>query len=487
MGFAARDRRRQTNDVAPFAVAIAIAWLSVIAFPPIDWGQYAVATVLLLVAAGTRVLHQTRPQLMRRLPSTTPSLIFLGAVGLLRESAGGSSSGVGALVLIPIVYTALHSTARRDLLVILGGMAAYYLVPILAIGAPSYPASQYRSAVLVIAISSVIGLITQRLVGEARGRVDKAIHREHMLEQVNDTLRGLFKSERARVDVCDAAMAIGDATVAMIYEPSHPGFMRLTAMAGIDAEPTEISITRHTGIRDAFETGRPILITENVESYVGNHELWHAAGEPASVLYEPLLRGAESIGVLVVAWSADIGHPGPRATIVSLLAHEAGAVIDRSDLVNELTDMSQTDPLTGLLNRRAWDAGIEAQLRGRAPFTIAIIDFDHFKDYNDSLGHPAGDRLLREVAAVWRDQLRSGDILARLGGEEFGLLLPGGEAPRAREVIERLRQLMPNAQTCSAGFAVRRLGESADAMMARADAALYEAKTAGRDRAVMGA
>ena len=191
--------------------------------------------------------------------------------------------------------------------------------------------------------------------------------------------------------------------------------------------------------------------------------------------------------MLVVAWPAEIGHPGSRATIVSLLAHEAASVIDRSDLVTELTDMSQTDPLTGILNRRAWDAGVKSQFDQRAPFTIAIIDLDHFKAYNDTHGHPAGDRLLREVAAAWRNALRSGDILARLGGEEFGLLMPGGDVPSANEVIERLRALMPYGQTCSAGFAVRRRGESGEALMARADAALYDAKTSGRDRTAMSA
>jgi diguanylate cyclase (GGDEF)-like protein len=178
---------------------------------------------------------------------------------------------------------------------------------------------------------------------------------------------------------------------------------------------------------------------------------------------------------------------GARATVVALLAHEAAAVIDRADTLSQLADMASTDPLTGLPNRRAWDARLNHALNSGQHFTIAMLDFDHFKEFNDAYGHPAGDRLLKETAAVWREQLRTGDLLARLGGEEFGLLLPDCDPARAMEVIERLRKLIYGNRTCSAGFAARRPCESADAVIARADAALYEAKSSGRDRVCMSA
>ena len=97
-------------------------------------------------------------------------------------------------------------------------------------------------------------------------------------------------------------------------------------------------------------------------------------------------------------------------------------------------------------------------------------------------GHPAGDRLLRETAAAWREELRAGDFVARLGGDEFALLLPNCNAANALEVVERLRQRIPSEQTCSAGIATHVPGSPPEALMAQADTALYEAKTAGRDR-----
>ena len=147
------------------------------------------------------------------------------------------------------------------------------------------------------------------------------------------------------------------------------------------------------------------------------------SGRPASILYQPLIRGGLVLGVLVVGWPDSVRAEGPRATIAALLAHEAAAAIDRADAMEQLADEAQTDALTGLPNRRAWDVHLDRAVVEHQQWAIAMLDFDHFKEYNDTFGHPAGDRLLKETAAGWRDRLRNGDILARLGGEEFGLLL----------------------------------------------------------------
>jgi diguanylate cyclase (GGDEF)-like protein len=111
-----------------------------------------------------------------------------------------------------------------------------------------------------------------------------------------------------------------------------------------------------------------------------------------------------------------------------------------------------------------------------------MLDFDRFKEFNDTQGHPAGDRLLRETAAAWREELRAGDLVARLGGDEFALLLTNCNGANALEVVERLRRRIPGEETCSAGIATHEPGTPPEALMARADTALYEAKTAGRNR-----
>jgi diguanylate cyclase (GGDEF)-like protein len=482
-----RTRTPLALSLAPFLVASLLAWTTVLVGSQMDWELYALAT-LLLALAGMLAAVRAGGMWSARYGGVLSSLVFLAAVGLLRSAAGGSNAGVAVLSLVPVVYTALFGESRHQLYVVIVAVTLFYLAPILLVGPPAYPHSQYRAALLTAAVSAIVGLTTRRLVADVRHQVREASSRERMLVQVHEVVRGLYSSAQARQDVCEAARSIGQASTALIYEPV-PGARKLrsTAMAGLQAAPTDISTLRESAVTEAFQSGRARLICKDVEAHVGSAALWKAAGEPQAVLYEPLMRGPEPVGVLVVGWPASVRAEGTRATVVALLAHEAAAVIDRADELSELSDMASSDPLTGLPNRRTWDARVAQVLKARQRFTIAMLDLDRFKDFNDTYGHPAGDLLLKETAAVWREQLRGGDLLARLGGEEFGLLLLDCDTARAVDVIERLRGLIPRARTCSAGFAEHRPGESAEVVMARADAALYEAKSAGRDRVCMSA
>jgi diguanylate cyclase (GGDEF)-like protein len=113
---------------------------------------------------------------------------------------------------------------------------------------------------------------------------------------------------------------------------------------------------------------------------------------------------------------------------------------------------------------------------------VAVLDLDFFKHYNDTRGHLAGDTLLADLGRSWLPQVRPQDLLVRWGGEEFALALPQCTMEDAREVLERLRASLPDGQTASAGLASWDGTESIEALMSRADAALYEAKNHGRDR-----
>jgi diguanylate cyclase (GGDEF)-like protein len=148
-----------------------------------------------------------------------------------------------------------------------------------------------------------------------------------------------------------------------------------------------------------------------------------------------------------------------------------------------------TDPLTGAANRRAWDEELSLALvrgaRDGLPLSMAIIDLDDFKGFNDRNGHQAGDRLLKESAAAWRSILRASDVLARIGGDEFGVLLPGCALDMAASIADRLRAAVPASAGCSVGVAVWDGRETAAELVARADGALYDAKEQGRDRVVV--
>jgi diguanylate cyclase (GGDEF)-like protein len=172
---------------------------------------------------------------------------------------------------------------------------------------------------------------------------------------------------------------------------------------------------------------------------------------------------------------------------VTLLAGEAAHAIEQADLVHELSGLASSDALTGLHNRRAWDEQLGHTLSSGAnePICVALIDLDNFKAFNDGHGHQAGDRMLKEAASRWRAALRPGDLLARYGGEEFAVLLPACTLDRAELVLERLREATPGRETCSAGIARWDGRESGEALLGRADRALYAAKAAGRDCALV--
>jgi diguanylate cyclase (GGDEF)-like protein len=336
--------------------------------------------------------------------------------------------------------------------------------------------------VLSVAVSAIIGFATQELVASVRRQASEARDRERMLEQLGDVVHRLFDSPHPRIDVCQAAKSISNATVALLYEPVDGEGLCCTAVTQREAAALRQHAEAGSAVQEAFDTRRPVLVTSDVEARVGNRASWIATGSPRSVLYQPLTRHGVAQGVLVVGWADDIQAGGTHTTIASLLAHEAAAVIARADVLDSLADEAQTDPLTGLPNRRAWDAQVKRLHSEGSQLVIAMIDFDRFKHFNDTYGHPAGDRLLKETAAAWRDQLRTDDLLARLGGEEFGLLLRDCDPETATDVTDRLRSSVSDDWTCSAGIAVGRPGESTDDIIARADVALYEAKAAGRDR-----
>ena len=174
-----------------------------------------------------------------------------------------------------------------------------------------------------------------------------------------------------------------------------------------------------------------------------------------------------------------------------------GWILESLDRAQKQADrLAQTEPLTGLLNRNAFFSQLELELgrsrRDGCSLALAYLDCDHFKAWNDSQGHRAGDELLQTVARTLRTATRSSDVVARLGGDEFGLLFPEITAADAKQVVRRLhdelRTVMADGHgpvTVSIGLAVlepslRSTSEVADL----ADQLLYEAKRSGRDRVV---
>jgi diguanylate cyclase (GGDEF)-like protein len=172
------------------------------------------------------------------------------------------------------------------------------------------------------------------------------------------------------------------------------------------------------------------------------------------------------------------------------LALLTGASLIAPVLLLSQTLLARRDGLTGIPNRRTWDnelpVAMDRARRDGVPLAVAILDLDHFKDFNDEPGHQAGDRLLKSATSAWSRTLRTTDLLCGYGGEEFGVLPPAATTDQAAEVLERLRAVTPQGQTFSAGLAGWDGQEVSDELVARADRALCAAKAAGRDRIVVG-
>ncbi len=189
--------------------------------------------------------------------------------------------------------------------------------------------------------------------------------------------------------------------------------------------------------------------------------------------------------------SAAVAGASAAALLLGLLL---GALINRARRESRATigimgQLLRTDPLTGIANRRGLDENLPVEMsrakRSGKILTVAMLDLDYFKRYNSRRGHAGGDSLLRSAAQSWRRQLRPTDTLVRYGGEEFTLVLPSCDAEQACQLIDRLRPLLPDGQTFSAGVATWDTRESAELLMQRADQALLLAKKQGRNRTIV--
>jgi len=229
----------------------------------------------------------------------------------------------------------------------------------------------------------------------------------------------------------------------------------------------------------ALHGGRRTTVTQAVRIDAADGPRW----------VELFLQAADEPGAGLVGTIRDIGDRRRREERATAAHHHAEARARAAAL------LASTDELTGLPNRRAFlrqlDREIAASVEFNWPLAIAMFDVDHFKRVNDTHGHAVGDEVLREVAARAGRVVRGGDMIGRLGGEEFAVLMPGASATDAAYVAERLRAAMeaPPASGCtlpqvtiSVGLAARVQQRSADELLGIADDALYLAKRGGRNR-----
>ncbi|MET3808062.1 diguanylate cyclase (GGDEF)-like protein, partial [Nakamurella sp. UYEF19] len=277
----------------------------------------------------------------------------------------------------------------------------------------------------------------------------------------------------------------GASTVSMV-ELNDPDHLVVTAGAGEATVGILVPLQDVSMTARVWATGEAVFLADAADHPLINSAMLAVNGT-VSALWQPVVVTGSVQALLIVTWSHRVADPGDRAVrAVRVIADEAAVSLQAKRLRAELENSASTDPLTGSLNRRAWDSRLDELVASTSiadgALTIALVDLDHFKDYNDNYGHGAGDLFLRDFATAARRALRLSDVFARWGGEEFVIALPGTTPEQNISILERIRACVPGGFTCSVGYTTWAAGESIAVTISRADAALYDAKQAGRDR-----
>ena len=377
---------------------------------------------------------------------------------------------------MPVFWVALFGT-RRQLVVALAAVAAVFTLPIVLVGGARYPMSEWRAALLWTLVLTIVGHRVNALVQEIKRRAYLA--REHAavveqhVQELADThaslqamaqlAREVSSTPDARDLICAAAVSGSGAALATLVEPDGQGGFYVTGTAGIehDLERVRAEVRPNASIR-AFYSRERLFIPDTADQ-PGLSPLLIEGGGVKSVVFEPILRHDKPVGILCIGWSEPRAELDERTTtVISYLAAEAGAAIERADFVAQLDQLARTDQLTELPNRRSWvqvlDSAIDA---GRDQAAAALLHRDPRPRSLQALQRPLRPsgrrRAAAKAATVWREQLRGNDLLARYGGEEFAVMLPGCTLPEASQVLERLRSSTP-CVTCSAGLRGVRAG-----------------------------
>jgi diguanylate cyclase (GGDEF)-like protein len=303
---------------------------------------------------------------------------------------------------------------------------------------------------------------------------------------VGRVAKALAAADDARTAVCEAACEVAGAPVAFLLEPAGRDFVS-TAMAGVEIAPVTIQPRGDTpsGPGRAFTSKETYFVADANSHPALAAPLVEATGARSAV-FEPVLRDGQVAGVLIVIWQQPLeALQDAPAGVLRLLAAQAAVAIEHAALRSRMGALALSDQLTGLVTRRVWDEELPRELararRGDSPLAMAIIDIDHMSAFNMLRGEREGDRLIKETASRWRNELREVDMLARLEGTEFGVLLPNCGLGEAVEVLDRVRAATPRGQTASAGVARWDGEEPAELLLARCQDALAAAKESGRN------
>lgn len=341
---------------------------------------------------------------------------------------------------------------------------------------------RWRTTVAMVD-GEVTGTVTSGTdITEARRNERQILREQRDLASLALIAKAVARETDAREAVVEGIVPLADAAFAGLVEPVPGGDeLEVTCSNRRDLVGLRVPLTGAPGGNAlAYLSGEPVFVGDADGSPLVNQRLRQIAGG-ASYLFQPVLVDGEPAGVLCVAWDEPVAELGTRQTnLVALVAEEAAAALQRLAAMQRWEDAALTDSLTGIPNRRAFERRFGDVLRGAAadgqPLSVALMDLNGFKALNDTEGHAAGDRVLKECASLWSAELRPTDVIARLGGDEFAVLLPSCGKSHSETVAERLRGALRHEPGCGVGIVVWDGMETSADLLGRADEALYADK-----------
>ncbi len=334
-------------------------------------------------------------------------------------------------------------------------------------------------------------------------RLEIRYQSERQRRKLEETLRVVTSALNSTLDLSEvldrllksmAQIVPYDGAAVILRHGEHFDVMAARELPGTGVRPD-----RDERFAEIIRTRQPLLIGD-----IADDPRLGDSGDAARIqswLGVPLISRGEVVGILTLESHTTGAYNQRAAEVAFTFAGQAAIAIENARLFGEVQRLATTDGLTGIYNRRHFfilaEHEVQRARRARHSMGVIMVDVDHFKRVNDSHGHAAGDQVLRSVAERCQQNIRAVDILGRYGGEEFAILLPEADMAIALAVAERLRQCVASAPvsvdghaisvTLSLGVAVLTdEGDDLEAVLYRADAALYAAKQAGRNRVVLG-
>ncbi|HEX2017142.1 MAG TPA: diguanylate cyclase [Solirubrobacteraceae bacterium] len=421
-----------------------------------------------------------------------------GVAAVVVASTGGSHSPARFYLFFIIVFAAYFYSPRIALAYCLG-CGLVHALPLLYEPA-AVDAGFLRELLVVVPTYAVLGaaiVAGKQLLVRLREHAETAELYHRRLADEQGAMRRVATAVAARREPHEIYQLVSEESGRLLGADGS-GLLRFETLeravvvgawagaeGGIYESGTKVPIRPGSDLADLVKTGRPQRVDE------------HQPGSPVDQLgykcsiVAPVRVGDRTWGALAIVTIAPGGLPADTEARVSDFCELLATAIANTEDRARLATQAVSDALTGLVNHRVFHEQLRTEV-GRAqrhdqPLALALVDVDHFKEANDSVGHEVGDRILAEVAELLRSVARTEDVVARIGGDEFALLLPATDRLQALNAVERLRRLVAaepiqgRPLTLSAGICDLDHASDAETLFRLADGALYWSKAHGRD------